>query len=255
MIRVARLSISPVKSLGLGHPRSVRLERFGVAEDRRFLLLTEEGRPVDARRLGCLLAVRSEYDDRRGGLALRFPDGRVVDGVVDVDGAAFETDLWGRRVSVRAVAGRWSEAMTSYAGTPLTLVRTERPGDGVDVHPVSLVSRASIEELSRRAGRAETVASGRFRMLLEVEGCRPHEEDEWLGGDVRVGGTTVRVVEHDARCAITTMDPDTGEVDFPTLKVIAAYRRRGRRLPFGVYAEVVEPGPIAVGDPVAPLGA
>jgi uncharacterized protein YcbX len=90
-------------------------------------------------------------------------------------------------------------------------------------------------------------------MLLELGGCRPHEEDEWLGREVRVGEATLRVADHDARCAITTMDPLTGEVDFPTLKTIVAYRgAQDGHLLFGMYAEVVRPGTIRVGDPVEP---
>jgi uncharacterized protein YcbX len=67
----------------------------------------------------------------------------------------------------------------------------------------------------------------------------------------------VRVTSPDARCVITTQDPDTGERDFPTLHVIKQYRglRDGRKLDFGVYADVIRPGRIAVGDPVSPVEA
>ena len=57
------------------------------------------------------------------------------------------------------------------------------------------------------------------------------------------------------RCVVTTLDPDTGLRDFPTLKVIRDYRgiNAEQQLEFGVYAEVVEPGEVSVGDPVEPL--
>ena len=58
------------------------------------------------------------------------------------------------------------------------------------------------------------------------------------------------------RCAFTTKDPDTGEKDWNTLTQIAKYRRRigGRGgLPFGMYARVVTPGVVRVGDQVTPL--
>jgi uncharacterized protein YcbX len=53
---------------------------------------------------------------------------------------------------------------------------------------------------------------------------------------------------------ITTQDPDTGRRDFATLHAIKAYRgmREGRKIDFGVYAEVVTPGAVAVGDAVVP---
>lgn len=56
------------------------------------------------------------------------------------------------------------------------------------------------------------------------------------------------------RCVLTTLHPDTGEPDFPTLDVLASYRRREGELLFGVYADVEEPGRVRVGDTVEILG-
>jgi uncharacterized protein YcbX len=53
---------------------------------------------------------------------------------------------------------------------------------------------------------------------------------------------------------VTTRDPESGEVNFPTLKLLASYRRgmeSTEPLPFGIYGEVAEPGAVALGDPVA----
>jgi uncharacterized protein len=250
MISVSRLSTSAVKSLRLSHPERIRLEPFGVAENRRFVLLTPDGALFDARRHGRLMTIGSECDEAGEHLTLRLPDGRTVSDVVALVGDAFEMDMWGRRLCVRDVAGPWSAALTEVVGTPVRLVRTERPGEGNDEYPVSIVSLASVAEISRRGGRDDIVEPGRFRMLIELDDCRPHQEDEWIGRRVRVGGAVVAVAEPDHRCAITTMNPTSGDVDFPALKVLAGYRRRGRRLPFGVYADVAVPGDVRVGDAV-----
>ena len=130
------------------------------------------------------------------------------------------------------------------------------PGAGNDDLPASILSTASMREL---VARAETDTPGdarRFRMLVEVDGCeRPHEEDEWIGRRVRAGGAVVRVLQPIPRCAVTTQDPATGIRDFKTRHLIKDYRgvRGGKYLDFGVGAEVAEPGPIRLGDPVEPL--
>jgi uncharacterized protein YcbX len=92
-------------------------------------------------------------------------------------------------------------------------------------------------------------------MLVGVRGGVPHLEDTWIGHDVRIGEAVVRVHEPVARCAITTKNPDTGERDLDTLRVIKAYRgtRGEKQLDFGVYGEVVSPGRVRVGDPIEPL--
>jgi uncharacterized protein YcbX len=74
-----------------------------------------------------------------------------------------------------------------------------------------------------------------------------------MGGELRVGDARVRVTGNVGRCALTTRNADTGVVDFKTLHHLAAYRRTVETtepLPFGVHAEVAEPGRVRVGDPV-----
>jgi uncharacterized protein YcbX len=51
---------------------------------------------------------------------------------------------------------------------------------------------------------------------------------------------------------MTTRNPDTGYKDFDSVREIKNYRglRNGKHADFGVYADVVEPGRIRVGDAV-----
>jgi uncharacterized protein len=254
MPTVSWLSIAPVKGLALVHPEEIELERTGVAGNRRFYLVDGTGRQFGLIRHGELVQVRPEYDADRDRLTLRFPDGSIVEGDLNL-GEAIAARIGEREVPGRVVEGRWSEALSRHAGRPLTLVKTDRPGDAVDRGrgQVSLVSDASVEEIGRRGGR-DDVDARRFRMLLGVAGCDPHEEDEWVGRHLQVGEAVVRLRGHVARCAITTQNPDTGVPDFDTLRTIKAYRGlRNGGLDFGVYGEVIEPGRVRVGDPVEPL--
>jgi uncharacterized protein YcbX len=126
-------------------------------------------------------------------------------------------------------------------------VRTEHPAQ-VQGEPVTLAASASFARFSEEAGCE--VDRRRFRMLFEIDGCEPHEEDGWLGRRVRVGEAVVRVVEPVERCVVTTRDPDTGERDVPTLDILRRYRGT---CDFGVRARVERPGDVAVGDPVEAL--
>lgn len=250
MPTVARLSLTPVKSLLLHHPEEILLEPFGVAADRRFYLIREDGRLLAGVHHGPLALVRADWDALHDRLRLTFPDGTVVED--DVRLAEPElTDFWGRRVEGRIVAGPWAEALSVFAGRPVRLVKADVPAGAVDVEPVTLVSSESIAELAGRAG-LDSVDGRRFRMLLEVEGCAPHEEDSWRGRHVRIGEAVLEIGGPVPRCATTTRDPSTGKRDLDTLREIAAYRgkREGKHVDFGVYAAVVGPGRVRVGDPV-----
>jgi uncharacterized protein YcbX len=253
---VSQLAIAPVKGMALLHPAEIRLERFGVTENRRFHLVDADGRRYGQLRDGALAQIVPDYDSEAERLTLRFPDGRVVGGDI-VLGDAVVTDFYGRDVPGRVVEGPWSEPVSRFVGRPVRLVRPDEPGAGVDrdLGPVTMLSDASVAELARRAGR-DSVDDRRFRMLISVAGCEPHEEDTWLGRRVAVGEAVVRLHEPVARCAITTQNPDTGVRDFDSLREIKRYRGTrdgdGKNIDFGVFGEVERPGRVTVGDAVVP---
>jgi uncharacterized protein YcbX len=183
-------------------------------------------------RKGKLVQIKQEYDAATERLALHFPDGTTADGRISL-GPEVTTDFYGRPVDGRFVEGPWTVALSRWAGRPLRLVQSA-PGAAVDRGRghVSMVSRASLEELARQGGQDGAVDGRRFGEALVR-----------LRGDV-------------GRCAITTQNPETGVPDFDTLRTLAGYRpetanEAGKKhIPFGVYGEVVEPGKVALGDSV-----
>jgi uncharacterized protein YcbX len=255
--RVVRISIAPVKALGLVHPDEVTLEAGGVVGNRRFWLRDQTGRLFNGKRDGALQQIRPEWDEPTRRLALTFPDGTHVDGVVEL-GAHVEHEMYSwHRVRSRTVQGPWQDAISRFVGRPLELLWAD---DGaVDRTPrggtVSLVSRASLERLRTEAGVDEQVDGRRFRMLFEIDGVDAHEEDDWLGTQVRIGEATIVLNGDIGRCIVTSRDPDSGIVDLPTLETLVRYRREGRSepLPFGVYGAVAVPGRVHIGDIASPL--
>ncbi len=97
-------------------------------------------------------------------------------------------------------------------------------GTGTDVHPLTLVSQASVRELARRGGHDGDLDARRFRMTLELDETQPFEEDTWTGRSVQVGEAVLRVHGPVPRCRVTTYAPDTGLKDWDTLTQITRFR-------------------------------
>jgi uncharacterized protein len=259
MVTVTRISVAPVKGLGLVHPREVALDTTGVLENRRFYIVDADGRRYGQLRNGTLVRVRPDYDASADRLTLTFPAGTVVDGTVEL-GAEITTDFYGRPVAGRLVVGHWSEALSAAFQRTLRLVQAP-PGAAVDRGHghVSMISEASLRELARQAGGDDhpdqAVDGRRFRMLFQVDGIEPYAEDLWSKRRLRIGEALVRIRGTVGRCAITTQNPDSGVRDFDTLRVLEDYRglNAKRELDFGVYGEVLEPGRVSLGDAVEPL--
>ena len=256
--RVARISIAPVKALGLVHPESIDLGVAGVTGDRRFWLVDEDGRLFNGKRNGPMVRVRPEWDEDTRHLTLRFPDETEVGGTVEL-GEPVDAILYGQPHPSRRVIGPWQEALSTHLGRPLELLWSENHATdrGVGGGVASLVSRGSLERLREEAGADTPVDGRRFRMMFEIEGVGAHEEDEWIGSTVRVGNAEIVVNGDVGRCVVTSQDPDRGVADLDTLRTLAAYRPDGvsEPLPFGVYAAVTVPGRVQVGDVVRPAAA
>jgi uncharacterized protein len=110
---------------------------------------------------------------------------------------------------------------------------------------VSLIGLASLRDLERVA-RAP-VDPVRFRANLYFEGGKPWEEFEWLGRELVVGSTRLRVLDKIERCAATTVNPKTAERD---LQIPRLLMDGFRHVDCGVYAQVLAPGDIAEGDAI-----
>ncbi len=248
---MSRLSIAPVRSLGLEHPGEIFVTELGVVEDRRFFLADDANRLVDRLVVPELVQIAAHTDPDATTLRLTFPDGRVIEDEVRL-GEAVETPIHGRSGVGHVVVGPWGEALSTFCDRPITLVRCDQPAGTRRGNPTSLVSDGSLAALASHVGTA-TVDARRFRMLIELAAADPHEEDTWIGRQVAIGEAVLTVTKPDARCAITTQHPDTGERDLDTLRTIIAYRglREAKYVDFGVLADVVHEGAIRVGDEVA----
>jgi len=252
---VSVLSVTPVKGLALHHPDHVALTPGGVEGDRAFFLVDAAGELVSCTEIGALMAHRAALDTATDVLTVHGPGGIVHSAAVEI-GEPMGTDFYGlREVAGHRVLG-WDEVFSDIAGQPVRLVR----GDtcAFDVAGLTLIGAASTAALSGPDAPV-AVDSRRFRMNLEIAGAGPLDEDSWDGRELRLGDAVVRVGGPVKRCAATTRNPDTGEIDLQTLKLIGGLKGRQEHAPWGpgfylgVYAEVLVPGRVAVGDPVTLL--
>lgn len=127
---------------------------------------------------------------------------------------------------------------------PARIVTAGRGMTDSDFPSVSILSLASLADLSARMG--QNLSVHRWRGNLWLEGAAPFAEFDWIGRHLTIGGAVLRIEERITRCTATAVDPDTGHPAADTLAGLqAAYGHRD----FGVYGVVVQGGQIAAGDP------
>lgn len=116
-----------------------------------------------------------------------------------------------------------------------------------DTMPLSVLTTQTLAALSTLVG--ERLDARRFRPNLLIDGAsaEPFDEDAWVGRVLRIGELRVRIDKRDKRCVVVNIDPVTTEHSPAILRAIT----RERDACLGVYGTIVEPGRVAVGDPVA----
>ena len=250
--RVAWVAVAPIKGMALELVDDALLTEAGIDGDRRFFLVDENDRLVNAKGLGMLQQIRPVYDDATRTLSLHMPSGAVIDGVVETNGE-LTANFWGDPKQARVVVGPWSDAISDLAAKNLRLV--EPGGTAPDRGrggATTLLSTGSLRALAQELG-VDDVDGRRFRMHFGIDGVDAHEEDSWIGKRVEIGEAVVIPQGNVGRCAVTTQNPDSGRPDLDTLKALSRYRGElttTEPLPFGVHAAVAQEGRVRVGDPV-----
>jgi uncharacterized protein len=271
---VARLRRYPVKSMLGEDVQGSDVTVAGLARDRRLALVSRRtGKVASAKypRLWReLLALSAAVpDDGRDAVLITLPDGKTVWSTdVDVDeilsallnepvtltatpppGASLDRAVPEAVLSAGVTAQVPAEIIEIGAGAP--------PDTFVDFAPVHLLTTSTLDRVARLSphGRADPE---RYRPNIvigtEAEGFT---ENDWLERALRIGDELVlRVITRTPRCAVPTLAHGGLPRDTDALRVLT----RHNRIPpletldpepcAGVYAEVLNPGHVRVGDPV-----
>ncbi len=111
--------------------------------------------------------------------------------------------------------------------------------DRFDILPLLIATDGAVAAFGRDVRR--------LRPNIVIDGVEGLAERDWPGSELQIGDAIVRLDSLRGRCHMTTIDPDTLEVNPGILRDIV--RRFGGKL--ALNAEVVRPGRISVGDDVS----
>ncbi len=264
-VRLTSIYTYPVKGGHRVEQDDAAVEPWGLAGDRRWMIVDADGVGVTLRETTALVRLYARI--RPGGLSLRADGYEPLDVPEPADSAEVGVRTFSSRkgtVPARPVGLAADTWLSGLLDRPVRLVwlhdptarRAGRhaPTDTVsfaDAYPLLLANRASLDAVNDwlLEGGDEAVPMTRFRPSVVVAGAAPWAEDGWQGRRLRIGAAVFRGVDLCDRCVVTTIDPETGDKTRQPLKVLGRYRNMDQGLMFGLNLVVERPGPIAVGDP------
>jgi uncharacterized protein len=207
-LRISGIWRYPVKSLA-GEPLSTAvLAPAGIAGDRIVRVRGPEGVRT-ARRQYRLLGLRGTLD---------------TDGHARVNGYPWNSPEALTLIKSAAGGDAWLEACDGL--------------DRFDILPLLVATDGAVAAFGRDVRR--------LRPNIIIDGVEGLAERQWPGSELHIGDAILRLDSLRGRCHMTTIDPDTLEVEPAVLRDIV--RRFGNKL--ALNAEVVRAGTIRLGDAV-----
>ncbi len=114
--------------------------------------------------------------------------------------------------------------------------------DRQPVH-ISLLSQATLDELTQKAGKNIDVR--RFRPNIVLEGISAWSEFELIGKQFQLGAARIEVTARIGRCVNIEVNPETGDRDIALLSLL---QQEFGHAQTGVLAKIINSGTVKIGD-------
>lgn len=246
------------------------VEPWGLAGDRRWMVVDESGVVISAREVNRMVLIRPEVT--ADGLLVTAPDLPDLTVPTPDPGTQADVEVWSSHLTAAPTGPEVDAWFGKALGRPARLVHLDdptrrptnpafsEPGDRVsfaDGYPLLLATEESLAALNEvvvesAQGAHDPLPMTRFRPNVVVSGAPAWAEDDWRR--IRIGDAVFRAVKGCDRCVMTTIDPETGLREKEPIASLARVRRWDGKTWFGVNLVPDTPGvTIRVGDPVEVL--
>ena len=123
--------------------------------------------------------------------------------------------------------------------------RTSPNGTFFDIDKVHIITTSTINYLRKLAPESR-IEARRFRpnIIIEVPNTDAFVENNWVGKTLTIGDVQLKISQETKRCVMTTLAQGDLPKDPNVLRTIV----RNNAGSFGVYASVVKPGKVSIGD-------
>lgn len=270
MLKLSEIYIYPIKSLGGIRLEKAKITTRGLENDRRFMLIDENGRFLTQREHHELAVFQTEIEgesliitNKKDGSSIKIP---TKHSIVDAINHPINVQIWDDETSAIEVSKEASNWLTEALGIPTRLVYmhedSQRKTDAQysltgneitsfsDGYPILIAGQSSLNDLNSRLENPVNI--NRFRPNFVFTDGEAFEEDDWH--EFTIGDVGFFGVKPCSRCVMTTIDQESGEKNGnEPLFTLNKYRKAGNKILFGQNVLVSQLGTVSVGDDVTVL--
>jgi len=264
MLKLSEIYIYPVKSLGGIRLDVANITTRGLENDRRFMLVDENGRFMSQRERPQLAIFQTKIEgdllkitDKKTSQILTInlsPNSQstplsvtIWDDETSAIEVSSEASIWftqALKFSTRLVympeeSQRKTDAQYSLTGKEITSFS--------DGYPILIIGQSSLDDLNSRLENPVNI--NRFRPNFVFTDGEPFEEDAWH--EFNINNIRFFGIKPCGRCIMTTIDQDTGEKKGKEpLLTLNKYRKASNKILFGQNVLISQLGTVSVGDDV-----
>ncbi|MBC7408696.1 MAG: MOSC domain-containing protein [Arcicella sp.] len=264
MLKLSEIYIYPVKSLGGIRLDFANITTRGLENDRRFMLVDENGRFLSQREHPQLAIFQTEIE----GKFLKITHKKTKQNLTinlspPSQPSLLSVTIWDDNTTAVESSSEASTWFTQILEIPVRLVymseeshrKTDTQysltGEEItsfsDGYPILIIGQSSLDDLNNRLENPVNI--NRFRPNFVFTHGEPFEEDNWH--EFTVGNIRFFGVKPCARCIMTTIDQETGEKkDREPLLTLNKYRKAGNKILFGQNVLISQLGTVSVGEDV-----
>ncbi len=264
-LTLTEIWIYPIKSLGGIRLKEAKVLEKGLAYDRRWMLVNEEGKFLTQRihpEMALFkLTINNEqltitHTQKLSNHSILLKPSSVND--------SKEVTIWDdtvRAFEVSEESSRWFSEMLSIPCKlvyfPEENIRAVDPRFApnqenvslADGYPFLIIGEASLADLNNRMEVA--LLMNRFRPNFVFSGGRPFEEDTWK--EFVIGANRFLGVKPCSRCVLTTIDQETAAKGSEPLRTLATYRKWDNKIYFGQNLLAIDHTFVQEGDSITLL--
>lgn len=261
-MKISRLIIYPIKSIGGVDIKSSYCDQEGLQYDRRMMLVNDDGLFITQREHPRMALIGSEIDKEGFVFFVKNnPENKIF---IPHNTPLFDSkhvQVWRHRFTARSMEKEYSNWFSKYLETPCTLVKMDDNSERykslkkapsktllsmADGYPYLFLSEASLNDLNNKM--AESLPMDRFRPNIVLTDSIEYEEESL--DKFHINELRWRMIKPCARCIMTTINQKTAKKLVEPLKTLSTYKKVGNKIYFGMNAVNLDRGWIKIGNEI-----
>lgn len=258
-LKISGLWRYPLKS-GMSEALSQSyIGQLGIEDDRRYLLVDQDGKFITARKDPKLLSIRLAINNSMIKISIGHQSERSFHASTNPD--FIDSQVWTRVIRAQHVSAEIDHYLSEFIGRSVRMLVNSSDATDLadkrypwgpifsDGYPLLITTEKSLDELNLACGGQYEMA--RFRPNILISGGSAWHEHDWPF--LKIGNLVLRAEKPCERCVLITRDPLTGDKnpDQQPLRTLAKINRtEDGTICFGHNFSVVKAGSVAIGDAV-----